>query len=236
MKRGALLALALCLLCACMPDSTDSRQQNSAASSAASHSVTLAQYDQENYTPTGKYAGELFGKGNQAVAEFACPVPDFLTAEQQEAYADAMTLWRAFTVQTGFELSNNRMYELAGKTYYRDLCYDTYADFADHLRTRFSYQLYNTLRITYIQAEPREEAGLAFAGYSPYVEWDTRLYVLPAGDEENCPWPEKFELTESFEESVSFQAIYPDGAETQLKMRRTDSGWQFTEFSVPCHL
>lgn len=233
MKRLIALALAVCALCACAPDTS------SAPSSAASHSVTLALYDQESYTPSGKYTELHFGQGDAAeAAEFDCPVPGFLTAEQQEAYVDAMTLWRAFTVETGFDLSNNRMYELAGKTYYRDLGYDTYADFADHLRTRFSYELYNTLRTVTVQREPREDAGLALGGYSPYIEWDTRLYVLPAQAQnaDECPWPDSFAQDEQTDDAVSFFAEYPGGGSTRLTMRRTDTGWQFTEFSSPYHL
>ena len=232
MKRMVALFALVCALCAC----TGAPPASAAPSSAASHSILLALYDQPDYAPTGKYTEEFFGQGDTVVAEFVQPVPDFLMAEQQAAYIDAMTLWRAFSVETGFELSNNRMYELSGRTYYRDLHYDTYADFADHLRTRFSYELYNTLRTVYVPEEPREEAGLAFVGCSPYIEWDTRLYVLPAKAEGECPWPSSFELVSESDAEMSFYAEYPDGMRTSLTMRRTDTGWQFTEFTVPYHL
>ena len=91
----------------------------------------------------------------------------------------------------------------------------------------------------YVPAEDAgdDETGLYFLGNSPYVEWDTRLYALPAHcEEEECPWPERFEKKRVTERTAVFDAVYPDGTVTSLSMRRTDTGWQFTEFSVPYHL
>lgn len=233
MKRFLAAAALAVFLAGCTP------QPAASASDAVSHAVAVAPYDQENYTPTGKYTESFFGQSEGVIAEWTQPVPDFLTADQQAAYVDAMTLWRAFTVRTGFDLSTNRMYELAGLTYYRDLAYDTYADFADHLRTRFSYELYNSLRTVYVPAPQQgdDETGLYLLGNSPYVEWDTRLYTLPADcGTDDCPWPESFVLRRATDRTAVFDAVYPDGTVTSLAMRRTDTGWQFTEFSVPYRL
>lgn len=233
MKRFLTAVLLAVFLSGCVPAGSVP------SSDAVSHTVVVAEYDQEDYTPTGKYTESFFGESEGVLAEWTHPVPDFLAADQQAAYIDAMTLWRGFMVETGYELSTNRMYELAGLTYYRDLAYDTYADFADHLRTRFSYELCNSLRTVYVPAEDAgdDETGLYFLGNSPYVEWDTRLYALPAHcEEEECPWPERFEKKRVTERTAVFDAVYPDGTVTSLSMRRTDTGWQFTEFSVPYHL
>lgn len=229
MKKQIALALAALCLCGCA-------RMQPAPSSGAAHGVEIALYDQEDYTPTGKYTESFFGQGTSVLAEFEVPVPDFLLAEQQEAYVDAMTLWRAFTVETGFDLSNNRMYELAGKTYYRDMHYATYADFADNLRTRFSYELYNALRTACLPDETDGASGLALTGSALYVECDTRLYVLPARAQGECPWPDSFEPVRQSDTDVTFKAIYPDGTESTLRMTRTDTGWQFTEFTTPYHL
>lgn len=229
MKKVLVFALTALMLCAC------SRTPARPASNEPS-AVAVALYDQEDYTPTGKYAGSFFGQGGSVLAEFTVPVPDFLLAEQQEAYVDAMTLWRAFTVETGFELNNNRMYELAGKTYYRDLHYDTYADFADHLRTRFSYELYNALRTACLPDESDGASGLALTSSALYVECDTRLYVLPAQAQGECPWPDSFEPVQLGDTEAEFLAVYPDGTQSALRMERTDTGWQFTEFTAPYHL
>ena len=74
MKRFLTAVLLAVFLSGCVPAGSVP------SSDAVSHTVVVAEYDQEDYTPTGKYTESFFGESEGVLAEWTHPVPDFLAA------------------------------------------------------------------------------------------------------------------------------------------------------------
>ncbi|BFJ86192.1 hypothetical protein WMO24_09445 [Ruthenibacterium sp. CLA-JM-H11] len=233
MRKWIAFLCAVLLLIGC--SAAEFASSAAAPSQAASQSVSIPDWMQEDYQPTGKYD---FQVPEGTIVEYIMAVPDFLNAEQQARYVAAMEAYRAFTVEPGFSSDDTDVWETGlPYQYVREKAFEDSADLADYLRSLFDFELFKKLHQAYAPVESQSIApgSAPLVGQSLYADFEGKLYVLQVGqgNGKQCPYPASFELISRTEQEIVFETCYESGAACTLRMTLTDRGWLFSAFSTP---